>query len=51
MLHGKKPTREQKNALTAAGLDWKEWLVVNNLPNMLIVAHRTTEERKVIERR
>jgi len=50
MLHGKKPTRAQKNAITAAGLDWRDWLVVNNLPNTLVIAHRVTEERKVIDK-
>ena len=51
MLHGKKPTRAQKNAIAAAGLDWHEWLVVNNLPEKLVIAHRETAERRVIERR
>lgn len=50
MLHGKKPTRAQKIAITAAGLDWKDWLIVNALPHALVIAHRVTEERKVIDK-
>ena len=50
MKHGKKPTMEQKKLLTAAGLDWHEWQVVNNLTDVLIVKDRTTGATRVIER-
>lgn len=50
MKHGKKPTVEQRKAITAAGLDWREWLVVNNLTDVLIVTNRTTGATRVIER-
>lgn len=50
MKHGKKPTVEQRKAITAAGLDWHEWLVVNNLPNVLTIQHRENGKTRVIER-
>lgn len=48
--HGKKPTVEQRKAITAAGLDWREWLVVSNLPDTLIIQNRGTGATRVIER-
>ncbi len=50
MIHGKRPNRAQKMLIQEAGLDWMEWLVVNNLPDILVIAHRKTKERKVIYR-
>lgn len=50
MKHGRKPTVEQRKAITAAGLDWHEWLVVNNLPNVLTIQHRVTGATRAIER-
>lgn len=41
---------EQKKIITAAGLDWHEWLVVNNLTDVLIIQHRETGATRVIER-
>ena len=50
MKHGKKPTVEQRKVLTREGLDWKDWLVVKNLPNSLIVVKRKTDETRVVEK-
>ena len=50
MKHGKKPTVAQKVALQQAGMDWREWLVMINLPNTMIVIHRQTNETRVIDR-
>ena len=50
MKHGKRPTVDQKKVLASAGLDWREWLVVNNLTDVLIVKDRTTGATRVIER-
>lgn len=50
MKHGKRPTVEQKKLITAAGLDWREWLVINNLPDVLIIKHRESDATRVIER-
>ena len=50
MKHGKKPTVAQKVALQHAGMDWREWLVMINLPNTMIVIHRQTNETRVIDR-
>lgn len=50
MKHGKKPTVEQRKAIAAAKLDWHEWLVVSNLPEVLVIRNRETGEARVIER-
>ena len=50
MKHGKKPTVAQKVVLQQAGMDWREWLVMINLPNTMIVVHRQTNETRVIDR-
>lgn len=50
MKHGKKPTVEQRKLLTKEGLNWADWLIVNNLPNSLIVVNRQSNETKVVEK-
>lgn len=50
MKHGKRPTVEQKKAITAAGLDWREWLIVKSLPDVLTIQHRESGKTRVIER-
>ena len=50
MKHGKKPTVAQKVVLQQAGMDWREWLVMINLPNTMIVIHRQSNETRVIDR-
>ncbi|MBO6266809.1 MAG: hypothetical protein J6M06_01110 [Synergistaceae bacterium] len=50
MKHGKKPTVDQKKILAAAGLDWREWLIVKSLPDVLVIQHRETGASRVIER-
>ncbi len=51
MKNGKRPTKRQKEAMIAAGLNDKEWLVTKNLTetkNELHIVHRNSEEKKVI---
>lgn len=50
MKHGKRPTAAQKKLLTEAGMVWKAWLVVVNLPGMIVVQHRETGETRVLDR-
>lgn len=46
----KKFTRNQKEYLSAHGLDWKEWGLVREDGSFLSIANRTTGERKEIEK-
>ena len=45
-----KPTREQKVMIAGAGKDWKEYRVVMDLPNSLIIKNVHTGENEVIEK-
>lgn len=48
MKQGKKPTRRQKNLIQASGLNPNNWLVIKNLPTVLIINHRhTTTTREI----
>ena len=44
----RKPVREEKKKISAAGLDWKEWNVLASITNGILVVHKTTGERKVV---
>ena len=44
-------TQEEKRALSVAGLDWRLWVPLQQLPNSIIVKHRITGEVKLIEKR
>lgn len=48
MKNGKRPSKLQKQAMTAAGLKHDEWLVVKNLPSKLHLVHRVKGEIKEI---
>lgn len=50
MKHGKKPTVAQRELLQRDGMDWRVWLVVVNLPNMLVVRSRTSGEIRILEK-
>lgn len=50
MKRGKKPTVTQKKLLQAVGLDWRAWLVVVNMPRVLVVKHRITGETRVLDK-
>ncbi|WP_205439668.1 DUF6906 family protein [Peribacillus alkalitolerans] len=48
MKNGKRPTRNQKKKFIEAGLNPNNWLIVKNLPEILIVVHRETGTTKEI---
>ncbi|MGE6895736.1 DUF6906 family protein [Priestia flexa] len=48
MKNGKRPNKAQKQAMTAAGLNYGEWLVVKSLPDKLHIVHRSKGELKEI---
>lgn len=48
MKNGKKPTRRQKLAIKAVGLNPKNWLVIKNLQDKLHIVHRETGRQREI---
>lgn len=46
----RKPTREQKNFISAAGLQPDDWLVITDIPNCLHLVHRGTGTSRHIEK-
>lgn len=46
----KKPTREQKKHICAAGLRSQDYLVLFDMPNSLSLVHRESGEITVIEK-
>lgn len=48
MKQGKRPTRNQKKAVIAAGLNPANWLVFKNLNGELHLVHREVGTTKVI---
>lgn len=48
MKHGKRPTRLQKIAIKAAGLNPENWLVVKNCGDGLEVVHRHSGKTRTI---
>jgi hypothetical protein len=45
---GLKPTKRQKIAIQAAGLNYDNWLVYKNIEGKLHLVHRETGTKKVI---
>lgn len=50
MKRGKKPTREQRKAIQARGLNPDNWLVAKQPPGKLVMVHRLTGALREIER-
>lgn len=46
----RKPTREQKNFISAAGLQPEDWLVITDIPKCLHLVHRGTGTSRHIEK-
>ncbi len=51
MKHGKRPTRAQKMMLRAMGLNYWNWLIVEDSPMRLVIVHRHSGKTKVKNRR
>ena len=48
MKHGKRPTREQKNALQRVGLGPEDWLISKNTTYHFVVVNRHTGQHRTI---
>ena len=48
MKQGLKPTRRQRGVMEQAGLDAREWLVVKDTPEGLVIVNKESGEVKEI---
>ena len=48
MKNGKKPNKRQCRIISAKRLDYKNWLVVKDTPEVLEIVHRYTGMKRVI---
>ncbi len=48
MKKGLKPTRRQKAAIKAAGLNYDNWLIYKNINDQLHLVHRETGTKRII---
>jgi hypothetical protein len=44
MKHGKKPTVAQCDLIQAHGMDSRDWLVVKDTPNEMVLVHRYSDK-------
>lgn len=49
-MHGKSPTREQKMILEDHGLNHKDYVILKDLVNTMVVKHRRTGEIRIVEK-
>lgn len=45
-----KPTRKQKEAMKAAGINWENWLVAGEDSSSITVVNKTTDTRRRIKK-
>ena len=45
-----RPTRRQKGHITAAGLDARDWLIVEEMAGHLLLAHKKERESRLIKK-
>ena len=50
MKHGKNPTVRQKKLLTALKLNYENWLIVKDTPDILTIVHRISGEQRSIKK-
>ena len=50
MKHGKRPTVSQKKLIKEKGLNYENWLVSKNTTTELVIVHRHTGTKKVINK-
>ena len=43
-----KPTLDQKKLISRDGLDPRDWLILRDLPNSLVLVHRSSGESRVV---
>ena len=44
MKNGKKPTVAQCKLMTQWGLDYRNWLVVKDTPEQMVIVHRNSDK-------
>lgn len=44
MKNGKKPTKSQAILMTEWGLDYRNWLVVKDTPQEMVIVHRLSDK-------
>ena len=42
--NGKKPTKNQSSLMTQWGLNYRDWLVVKDTPEQMVVVHRHSDK-------
>lgn len=50
MKHGKNPTVRQKKLLTALHLNYENWLIVKDTPDILTVVHRVSGKQRTLDK-
>lgn len=50
MKQEKKPTRQQKEYIKAAGLDWRNWNVIKDEETILVIVNKKTGTRRTIRK-
>lgn len=50
MKHGKRPTREQKIFIRKSGKNPKNWLVIKDCKEFMIIMHRRTKNVRKLKR-
>ncbi len=51
MKHGRRLTRKQKEIVQTAGHNPHDWLLVKNLPDKLVLVHRTNGIKQEVSNR
>lgn len=51
MKHGKNPTMQQKKLMRKWHLNYKNWLVVKDTPDVMLVEHRESGRTRSIPKR
>lgn len=50
MKQPKKPTLAQKKLIVAAGLNWRNWAVADDLEDRLILANKMTKKKRTVKK-
>lgn len=50
MKHGKNPTVRQKKLLTTLRLNYENWLIVKDTPDILTVVHRVSGKQRTLDK-
>lgn len=50
-MHGKSPTVKQKKQLNYLGLNYKNYLILQDTPNFMRIKHRISDVEQIIPKR